>query len=385
MALALSSAGYSVLLIDQEPDCLLRTSLRNEGKIHLGFTYANDRSLRTARLMLESSLRFGPLLDRWLPAPIDWERFRSRPFTYLIMRDSLVSLHDLHTHYSMLETEFRQVADSSTHYLGITPSWLWREVEAPHFVSRQVVQGAVETAEVSIDLAGFSNDMRTAIGSTESIHTLYGRRIETVTRGLHGFVIEGLTAETEPWEAKADVVVNCLWDGRLAIDAALGFPLPESWVYRLKYRVLAALPAQLTDLPALTMALGPYGDIVPMADSSYLSWYPVCRKGWSSEVTAPAEWQAACRGIVTTEFADTLAADVFGALDRVVPGIKASRATAVDAGIVMSLGSTDIDDPHSRLHERSDIGVRSEDGYFSIDTGKFGCAPLFAAQLVDQL
>ena len=63
MALALSSAGYSVLLIDQEPDCLLRTSLRNEGKIHLGFTYANDRSLRTARLMLESSLRFGPLLD----------------------------------------------------------------------------------------------------------------------------------------------------------------------------------------------------------------------------------------------------------------------------------------------------------------------------------
>ena len=47
VALALEVAGHTVALIDQAEDCLLRTSLRNEGKIHLGFTYANDRSLRT--------------------------------------------------------------------------------------------------------------------------------------------------------------------------------------------------------------------------------------------------------------------------------------------------------------------------------------------------
>ena len=180
-------------------------------------------------------------------------------------------------------------------------------------------------------------------------------------------------------------MVNCLWDGRLAIDRQMGAPPERPWVHRLKYRVVGALPPRLSGLPALTLTLGPYGDIVPMGDASYLSWYPSCRRGWSSDLNAPREWDDACNGIVDRKVEGSLPGEVFGALDRVVPGICESRATAVDAGIIFSWGETDIDRIDSGFHERFAIGVQGGDGYYSIDTGKFTCAPLFASQLAEQL
>jgi hypothetical protein len=59
----------------------------------------------------------------------------------------------------------------------------------------------------------------------------------------------------------------------------------------------------------------------------------------------------------------------------------------VDAGVIFSWGEShiDVDDPGSELHQRHAIGVHAHDGYFSIDTGKFTCAPLFASHLLDAL
>ena len=57
----------------------------------------------------------------------------------------------------------------------------------------------------------------------------------------------------------------------------------------------------------------------------------------------------------------------------------------VSAGVIFSWGQSDIDDPQSELHERWDVGIHATDGYFSIDTGKLTCAPLFASGLVELL
>ena len=79
--------------------------------------------------------------------------------------------------------------------------------------------------------------------------------------------------------------------------------------------------------------------------------------------------------------------ETLSALDRIVPGVAASRIDQVDAGVIFSWGKShvDVDDPGSELHERHAIGVHAHDGYFSIDTGKFTCAPLFASRLLDAL
>jgi glycerol-3-phosphate dehydrogenase len=61
IALELGLRGVSVDLFENRDVCLGHTSLQNEGKIHLGFIYAKDRSLATAQLMApgSASLRTG--------------------------------------------------------------------------------------------------------------------------------------------------------------------------------------------------------------------------------------------------------------------------------------------------------------------------------------
>jgi hypothetical protein len=83
--------------------------------------------------------------------------------------------------------------------------------------------------------------------------------------------------------------------------------------------------------------------------------------------------------------AESLGAGALEAISSILPGIERSCIDTVDAGIIFCWGSSDIDDPNSELHERHDIGVTARDGYFSINTGKFTCAPLFAQDLIEAI
>ena len=51
IALELARRSVTVDLYERNPTCLAEASTHNEGKIHLGFVYAGDKTLRTARLM----------------------------------------------------------------------------------------------------------------------------------------------------------------------------------------------------------------------------------------------------------------------------------------------------------------------------------------------
>ena len=88
-ALALAQENYRVTLVDRAPRALDRASLRNEGKIHLGFVYANDPSMRTSFLMLETALEFAGLVERFVGREIDWCKIKSSPFVYYVVHDSL--------------------------------------------------------------------------------------------------------------------------------------------------------------------------------------------------------------------------------------------------------------------------------------------------------
>jgi hypothetical protein len=177
-----------------------------------------------------------------------------------------------------------------------------------------------------------------------------------------------------------------LWDGRLALDRQLGIEPRRAFVMRLKYRLLGALAPALSGMPSATMVVGPYGDVVTYPDgAAYFSWYPTCMRGWSQTVEPPAEWDAACAGNPSESAAKSVARETMDALERLMPGISASRIDVVDAGVIYSWGETDIHDYASALHQRHEIGFTAHDGYYSIDTGKFTCAPLFAHELAEHL
>lgn len=382
-ALALSRRGRRVTIIDQAPDCLLRASLRNEGKIHLGLVYANDPSARTAHLMLEAALRFDRVVEELVGAPVDWAGLRSSAFRYAVLPGSLRTLRELQDAYARLQTRHDQLTrDESLTYLGTRPSALWRPLREPaarEWLGPGVSAGVVATAELALDLARFCQLLRAALESAEGVERRWCHRVDDAERTAGGYRLRGRTAAGEPWSMRAAIVVNCLWEDRMRLDAQLGFWPRRPWVHRLKYRVLGRLPGALRDLPSFTLVLGPFGDIVTWPSGrAYLSWYPACLQGWSSELTVPESWRPACDGQAEPRVAHDISTAALRELDRVVPGLGAMAIDTVDAGIITAWGATDIDDPGSGLHARHEVGPWAAEGWISVDTGKLTTAPLFA-------
>jgi len=386
-ALALRREGYGVTLVDQAPDCMSRTSLVNEGKIHLGHVYANDVSFKTSGLMLEAALRFAPLVERFVGHAVKWPALRSNPFTYIVSHDSLVGSAELCAHYERLEQQHAAMANrDDLHYLGERPAVLWRHAALPASFDRQRAIAAIETPEVSVDTAAFGQVLRAAV-IRAGIQTCYGHTVAAVERTDRGFRIGGTTTAGVAWTRESELLINCLWAGRLAIDRQLGLLPARQRVYRLKHRLLVDVPERLTSLPSVTIVLGPFGDLVtyPQQRTAYVSWYPACMRDWSADVVVPPGWSNAVTGKVETEAARVIVRESLEAFDALIPGMAGCTNPRVGAGVIFAWGKTDIDDPASELHRRHDIGLTVDEGYISIDTGKFTTAPLFADRLVGLL
>jgi glycine/D-amino acid oxidase-like deaminating enzyme len=70
VALELASRGRRVQLFDRADLPMTEASRWNEGKIHLGYVYAKDDTLATARAMLAGSFVFGRVNHR-LPRQVE--------------------------------------------------------------------------------------------------------------------------------------------------------------------------------------------------------------------------------------------------------------------------------------------------------------------------
>jgi hypothetical protein len=387
VALELAARGVAVDLYDRNDACITQAGFWNEGKIHLGFTYANDRSLRTARLMAEGALLFDRTMERWLGTGIASIGL-SPPFDYILHRDSMADREQVLGHFTKVVDYVREIAAArGLTYLG----------EDGRAVSFHVAANGGGTYDPAVAKSVLSTTER-SIGTQVLAHAL-GQRVADETRiaflprsevlgvkrndaGLH------VLSERDGASAsdRYDQVVNCLWDGRLLVDRSLGLVAGRPWLFRLKHGVRLTLEHGTAAIPTATIVLGRFGDVVRIDDRRiYLSWYPACLAGMSSEI-APPPWPRKPTGEAARRIvAETLAGlggtvlSLRGLSDEVVAG------ATVAGGIIAAAGETDIDDPDSRLHMRADVGVRSVDGYHSIDTGKYTLAPMYALEVADRI
>jgi hypothetical protein len=151
----------------------------------------------------------------------------------------------------------------------------------------------------------------------------------------------------------------------------------------MKYFYLAAGSSGGTH-PSTTVVLGPFGDIVDYGTGDhYLSWYPAGRLGWSTAL-APPEWPTRPEPLKAVE----IACETVRHLASVLPGVatfsKAAGITPdVRGGVIFNWGDTDVDDPDSEMHCRSEVGVHRAGRFLSIDTGKYTLAPLFGVEAAD--
>lgn len=391
IALELALRGKPVTLIDQDPWPINRASLRNEGKIHLGLIYAADTSMQTAKLQLRAALHFRRLLARWLGTRL--QRIGvSTPFTYLVARDSLLDADALARHYEALgqNCDDQMRMQPELDYLGAKPGRLTTPAPRGHverFFDGPRIADAFLTEERAIDTDDLAIAIREAIDRNDRISFVGNTRIDEIIRSTAETRVGGLWTDSgERCEIVAEHVVNATWEQRLRLDQMAGLALPEGWLHRLKYRAIVQLPDRLREQPSATMVLGRYGDVVVRANgSAYLSWYPACLKGWSHALSPPDDWDAPCRGMAEPEMAAAIGAEIVREVSVWYPSMAASRLLTVDAGAIVAYGQSDVDDPGSGLHGRTQVCVSGDQAYLSVDPGKLTTAPLFALQAVDRL
>lgn len=369
IALHLADAGKKVVLFEKQFAPLLRASRANEGKIHLGFVYAADRTFRTARRMIDDALAFRPILERWMtPAAFDACLYDS--FDYVVLKDSMLDVAAIDRHFATVADYLAaSTASRRADYLG--------QPTCPAFTpARPTRPGALaeyHTAERGVWPARVAGHVARALRAHPAIELRCATPVARITPAGGKWQVD--LATDPPETARFDVVVNAAWAMRRALDASAGFHDPAPWYYRYKFSVLLedASTQVAGPLPRnATALLGAFGDSVyhPAEDTLYSSWYPVgmCHTAPELKTDDPPDLGDPRRAIQQTwrgcaRF-DPAYLDLLASADW--------RQARIVGDYIAAKAVSDIDDPASRLHERMDHGpAELAPGYWSVETGKY--------------
>jgi glycine/D-amino acid oxidase-like deaminating enzyme len=380
VALSLADRGVDVTLFDRNAALLSRAAVANEGKIHLGYMYANDPSHSTSRLMMQGALAFAPFFARHLGLA-KHAMAVSRPAAYVVHRNSQRAPEQIAQYLATVHALILEARDGRNDaYFGRDLSAeprMWSAAERQAQFDPDVALAAFDTPEVAIDPMALAAAVRARIHADRRIDVRLRHEVLSVedSDGLD------VTLETSSGTVRErfDHVVNALWDGRFAIDEKRALQPNRPWLHRLKYGVSFRLPATANLPPSATFVSGPFGEVVSYADGlTYLTWYPVCLQGISKDVTPP-EWPT----YPPEPLRSHLLEGTLQAMAQFVTSLSALdpnklEDVTVKGGVIVAWGQTDIYDPASELHRRFEIGVTSTGRFHSIDPGKLTMTPYFA-------
>jgi glycine/D-amino acid oxidase-like deaminating enzyme len=387
-AIALAARRVRVTLFDKNDALLRRAAIANEGKIHLGYMYAGDPSLSTAKTMMAGALAFAPFLERYLGRP-GHSFSLSVPATYIVHRDSQHSAEDVCAYLGAVHRLINEATDGREQaYFGrnlSAPIRHWSAAEKAREFDPESTLAAVSTPEVAINPIALAQILREYIAAHPLIEVRCGRTVLGAEMGRDRVCVlsDGRDGHSRD---SFDHIVNALWDGRLKLNEALGFRANRAWLHRLKYGVSFRLPPGARPPPSATFVLGPFGEVVTYGDGIiYLTWYPECLRAISTDVTPP-DWDT----YPPEPLRSRIIAGTLRALSAIVPSLSDLDAerlpeATVKGGAIVAWGKTDIYDPASELHRRFEIGVTSEGRFHSVDPGKLTMAPYFAEVCAERI
>jgi len=377
IALMLRKHGYDVKIVDKSNDIINRSSLNQEGKIHLGFIYGLDASLKTGKKLLLDALYFAPYLEYLLGKKVNWEKLKSSNFNYLVAKDSMLSPDEVDAYFQTLQTIYRQyLEDENLTYLGKRPNTIFKKISLPAQVNPDFFEACFATEEVAIHHKSIKEIIKTKIQS-ENISLCLNQRVTSAKRIPNGFMVETHSEDDGIRQLESDVVFNCLWEGRMALDKEMGIQIEKGYNIRLRYGIFMKMPPSLQGLPTFVVIQGPYGDFVnyPQSNEAFFSWYPSSMKDMIIDRSMPPSWEEACEGHISNTLRQSLLNENYNHLHRLIPTLTEFEDSTIVGGVIVAKGHHDIHDPNSKLHERSDFPITQDDGYFSINTGKFTSAP----------
>ena len=371
----LTDHGVRVAIVEQHGQLMSAASRWNDGKIHLGYTFAGAPSPATARLLLAGSATFIEGLERALGETLPDQWF-GNGVTYLVDAGSMVDAETLWQRtqrVARLHSEMAERHPGLRRYLdGQLPLERLPLDQAEAETRQSGIIAAWRTPERHISSVSVADRLAEAV-SARSIDIIQGR-------------VVGVAASSSGWRVSlsdghslvAPIVVNCLWEGRAMLDRDL-CPSTEPTSIRYKRALFGAGVTNLAGLASSTRILGPYGDIAIYANGhAYLSWYPAGLVARSDSGIPPAVPEPD-DGLVTHA---TLAGLGLAAEVLEDPGSK----WQVQGGFIVAWGHGDIDKPDSPLHERHRPGVfEVAPGFISVDTGKYTLGPLLAERATERV
>ena len=384
-ALFLTRRGVSVTLFDRAAALVDGASRWNEGKIHLGYLYAGDRTLATARLVIPGGLAFRPLVEELIEGSIA-PAISSQEDVYAIHRDSVVDPDAAAAHYDSVAALV--AAAPNARYLGgaVSPPSSLTAAQLAHDYDPERIVAAFRVAERSVDTTWIADRLVDALAAEPQIEVRLGVEVTGVraARGEGDALHAPLTVDTaDGADGPFDAVVNALWDGRLAVDATLGIPPPTRWSHRYRLAVFLSVDRPVA-VPSTVVATGPFGDVKNYdGHRLYLSWYPEGLRAEGVGVRPPAV--PALEGAGQRRLAEATIAK----LATLIPPVQALAPFAANGriagGWVYAAGQGSLADPQATLHRRADAGIQRFGRYLSVDTGKYSIAPWLARQVANAL
>jgi len=320
-------------------------------------------------------------MNRWVEFSESTVQF-STPFLYARHRNSLISAEEMQSHYRECQTLFSQsLSKYGDNYLGLydrliierLPQSTWEPNLSPEYFDE-----VYQTNELSVDPADVALLLRSAVHHEDRIQFVGDTRITNVSRTTADSFELTVRKDGAHESTRYDIVVNALWQGRLTLDSQLGVAPARPWLHRYKLANRIQIPLEPADLPSVTGVLGPFGDLVNFGPRGlFLSWYPTGVLGTSNEVE-PSDIQHC---LTTHNHEVAFEKSVAEWISRCPAFAKLDLSESIKqtgGGFIFAWGSSDVDDPSSKLHDRYEIGTSRQGNYYSVDTGKYTTAPLIA-------
>ena len=384
-ALELARRGKRVTLIEGAADLLQGASRWNEGKIHLGFIYAADPSMRTALRLIPGGLSFGALLSRLLGRDLE-------PYTtigddiFLVHRASVVDADVFHAYATRTAALVREAASrpEAPRYLADVARADVRPLsrsELRDVTSSDDVMAGFSVPERSVSTVPVAALLRQVVTDEPRIDVLTNTWITGVRRRDDGgfeIAVDGARGAARV-EGRFDVVVNALWEGRPSVDATIGIRPPAPWSHRFRAGVFGR--SSSAQFRSALVCTGPFGDVKRYADGRfYLSWYEAGLLAEGHELEPPRR-----AAVLTPARRENVLHRTLTELARYFPAMHGLAANGeevvVQGGWVYAIGQGSLADKASTLHQRDKFGMTVDRGYISVDTAKYSVAPWLAARV----
>jgi glycine/D-amino acid oxidase-like deaminating enzyme len=367
VAILLARNGCRVTLFEASDRPLNRAGRWNEGKIHLGYLYAADRSLRTARKLLPGGLAFQSIVEDLIETSIE-PHLTPGDECFLIHTDSVVDPESMFQHAKAVWALAADMGVAQTQPRVLTRNELEEISESPKIIA------GYRIPERSVDTNWVADQVADRVGSDPAIELRCN------------CFVTSLSEERSRWRVSTsegvfdgfDAVINALWEGKLAIDEAAGLTSNEILTYR--YRVSVFLKVPNASLGNAVITTGPFGDIKNYDGKNvYLSWYPAGLLCQCRQKHAPAT--PVVGPDLEREIYNRIIQELGGYFPAVIELSKTAEQPLVRGGWIVAPGEGLLSDPLSSLHRRDELGIVQYNNYYSVATSKYSVAPWLATQI----